>query len=197
MDKARMAGMKSSRMIILLGMAVLLGQFLGCCRFPKRGVTVRGGLDFRERLKPSGFVEMVDTEWDEMRRNDDLRWLENSGCQNDFLTEESSMGVPESATVLPVLKSPSSAESSPPRLPRPELLQEDEPSGLDELFEPEEPADSLSTDHADKKDYQEMIELTRFETKVKTTANRPASIEPSAPSSRKKNHSRNWMWSKP
>jgi len=54
-------------------MPVRLGIVLGCmaasgCFVPGGGWTMRGGLDTRRRCKPSVFVELVDTRWDEYNR---------------------------------------------------------------------------------------------------------------------------------
>lgn len=57
----------------LVRLAARLGVVLFClaaagCFVPGGGWTMRGGLDFRRRHKPSAFVELVDTRWDEFNR---------------------------------------------------------------------------------------------------------------------------------
>ena len=63
--------------IVHVRTAVRLSVALVClaacgCFVPGGGWTMRGGLDFRRPRKPSAFVELVDSRWDEYNRIADL-----------------------------------------------------------------------------------------------------------------------------
>lgn len=50
------------------GLPALLALLLSGCYIPGGGWTLRGGADLRTRYKPTVFVEMVDSRWDEYNR---------------------------------------------------------------------------------------------------------------------------------
>lgn len=186
------------RLLSFLILAAILVPSIGCCHItlPRRGLTVRGGLDFREHKKPLGFVEVVDTEWDEMRRNDELRWLENSGYGEEGnvncpIPDQAPSSVEFNASG-PDLGKPSDVEETPPPIPpvppEPEL-------GPDTESPNPEP---LPSSYNDEDDYREMIELTGYEQNGPVSlANRATQIGPADRHTQRQTGTRNWLWSKP
>lgn len=195
----------------LLIAIIILGPCAGCCCHHKKGITLRGGLDFREYKKPAGFVELVDTGWDERRRMQDCRWLENSGYD-----ESTAPAVPAAAvnsgtsesqpsSDIPHLNEPPEFEPPPmpedvppvPPVPGPEPKPELNRQQESELEVDEfEEAVSLPSDYSDDDDYRRMIELTGYERPVHSVANRPTEIPPSSPLQTQP-RSGGWLWSKP
>ncbi|TWU13811.1 hypothetical protein CA54_26460 [Symmachiella macrocystis] len=213
--------MTPSRILKLLGLLIVLAPCAGCCCHPKKGITLRGGLDFRECKKPSGFVELVETGWDERRRVQDLRWLENT----DY-AESTTPSVPTSSsptkpaqsysqptTTIPKVNQPPQSGVPPmpeelpppppvstPPVPAPEPEAEPKLSPqLNEQFEMDLEFDesvSLPADYSDEEDYQRMIELSGYERPVRSVSNRPTQAQPS-PRQPAASRSGGWLWSKP
>ncbi len=190
--------MKSVTLLKLLCSVIVIAPCAGCCCWPKNGITLRGGLDFREIKKPSGFVELVDTGWDERRRLNDLKWLENADCLDDYqlpaapTAGEVNEVVPPQSNELPSLGEPSElnltpvppedlppAPAPPNKLPpvpapEPEPLPAREPK---QALEKEGESVSLPSTYDDQDDYQKMIELTNYEKPARSVANRPSTIQ--------------------
>src|SRR5262245_10408402 len=49
------------------------------CFVPGGGWTMRGGIDLRRHRKPSAFVELVDTRWDEYNRIAEINMMNSMG----------------------------------------------------------------------------------------------------------------------
>jgi len=194
--------MRSLTLLKLLGCTWLICHCSGCCCWPHhKGITLRGGLDFREYKKPSGFVELVDTEWDERRRMNDLRWLENADCYDEMpaVGTPSPTGTTVPGPVLndnlptlddaPQFTPPPAPEDVPPAPPP---QPEQEPASKSQDYSAQ-----LPPDYDDQDDYQQMIELTGYERAVRSVANRP-SVVARPPSNNGRQLDRgSWLWAKP
>jgi len=222
-----MQSMKATTYWKYLGITLLLVQCAGCCcHWPhKKGITLRGGLDFREHRKPAGFVELVDTEWDEKRRMEGLRWMENSGLedcppgaasstQSPYTTVPSAPMMGESSTgetsptPLPPNPQPETPSQVPP--PAPPVEDSDVPTPM---LEPEPEADleasvikgreiSLTKSDSSRTDRQASLNTVRQSHHCDATggpvATQPQVIQRSsheAPA--QKSVANGWLWAKP
>jgi len=212
--------MTPSHILKLLGILIVLAPCTGCCCHPKKGITLRGGLDFRECKKPSGFVELVETGWDERRRVQDLRWLENTdyaeSTNSTAGSSQSNLAPTDSqpATSIPKLNQPpqlgvppmpADLPPAPPVSTPPVPIPEPEPQlspQLNEQFKMDLEVDeidesaSLSSDYSDEEDYQRMIELSGYERPARSITNRSTQAQP-LPRQTAGARSSGWLWSKP
>ncbi len=202
--------MATSRILKLLGVLALLGPCAGCCCHHKKGITLRGGLDFREYKKPAGFVELVDTGWDERRRMQDLRWLENADFSE---TSAPSVPVPTPDTTIPpappveetpMLEEPPPFQTPPkpepvPPAPDPEpepQMQMNEQFELDQEVDEFESSATLPTSYSEEADFQRVLEWTRYEQPARSVSNQRTAIAPTSTAEASPGSS-NWLWSKP
>lgn len=200
--------MNPSRLSKLLIAVVLLGPCAGCCcHNNKKGITLRGGLDFREYKKPAGFVELVETGWDERRRLQDMRWLENSGVSAApaSATDDCPSASTTPTSNVPPLKEPPAFEPPPmpeestpaPPVPpdpgpEPQLQQE-----TDVEFDEFEQSVSVPTSALDEQNDGPLVELSGYQRPVRAVANQGATarFQPTQqipPPPRKSG----WLWSK-
>ncbi len=204
-SERRSSSMKLFNSLKMLACLVFISQCVGCCCKPIKGITVRGGLDFREYKKPSGFVEMVDTGWDERRRREDLRWLENANCNDEYpgpqpqpdpnLNQPASQPIPE----LPKLKTPPAYDVPPapqnvPPVPAPEPEMEEKIVPLPPLRD-----ESVNTpaEFDDEEDYQQMIELSSYQQPSRSVANRPYIVKKPTNQRSRFSPQGSWLWAKP
>lgn len=115
--------MKPLPVLKVVAIALLIAPCAGCCCGPRYGITLRGGLDFREWKKPAGFVELVDTEWFEQQRFEDLKWLENADCLDEPGTPVPQPEGEGAQTVVPPARSQLGAPATQPNLDLPTMKQ--------------------------------------------------------------------------
>lgn len=81
--------------------ALLIGLFASGCYIPGGGWTMRTGIDLRRYKKPSAFVELVDTRWDEYNRVAEINSMTVPTAQPAAFTSGTAPGLMEGIGVPP------------------------------------------------------------------------------------------------